>query len=83
MNDAMKILSERNGSDFIIVSFETFQDERDKKYEIFFDKFKIKNIKCLLPVGEKYIVKGEGHPNELSHNILANCISEKLNKELN
>ena len=48
----MKILSEKNGSDFMIVSLETFQDERDKKYEIFFDKFKIKNVKCLLPIGK-------------------------------
>ena len=78
----MKILSEKNGSDFMIVSLETFQDERDKKYEIFFDKFKIKNVKCLLPIGKKYIVVGDGHPNELAHNIIANCISKKLNKEL-
>ena len=77
--EKMKLLSEKNGSEFILLSLETFQDERDKRYKIFFDSFGVKNIKCLLPQGKEYIVVNDGHPNELAHNIIANCISEKLN----
>tara|TARA_Y200000002_G_C22645525_1_gene648962 strand:+ start:478 stop:1473 length:996 start_codon:yes stop_codon:yes gene_type:complete len=76
--EKMKLLSEKSGSEFVFLSLESFGDERDKKYENFFDRSKIKNIKCLLPQGKKYIVVGDGHPNELSHKIIAKCISAKL-----
>jgi len=81
--EEMKLLSKKNGSEFILLSLESFQDERERKYKFFLDRSEIKNIKCSLPRGKKYIVEGDGHPNELSHSILANCISEKLNRLLN
>ena len=31
-----------------------------------------------MPEGEKYIVKNDGHPNELAHREISNCISQKL-----
>lgn len=81
--EKMKLMSEKKGSKFILLFLESFQDERDHKYKVFLDKSEITNIKCFPPGGKKYIVVGDGHPNKFAHNILANCISGKIEKIIN
>jgi hypothetical protein len=76
--EAMHDLSIKNNSKFTIIMFRKFGDAREKKYEQFFNQKNISNIKCYFPNGSKYTVPGDGHPNELSHKIMSDCIFKKL-----
>ena len=31
-----------------------------------------------MPQGQEYVVAGDGHPNELSHNEIGECINQKI-----
>ena len=48
-------------------------------YEDFFKEKLIQNINCYFLEDHKYRVEGEGHPNELAHSIVSDCIYKKIN----
>ena len=75
MND----LSKKNNSDFSVIFLDKFKDNRAKKYQKFFKEKKISSFECLVPQGEKFIVPGDGHPNEISHEIISDCIMKRFN----
>tara|TARA_B110000196_G_C21036399_1_gene610185 strand:+ start:32 stop:1051 length:1020 start_codon:yes stop_codon:yes gene_type:complete len=77
----MNNLSIKNNSKFHIVTLEKFGDNRTEKYERFFEESKISNFNCYLPTKKKYGVPGDGHPNELSHKIISECIFKNLKSE--
>tara|TARA_B110001452_G_scaffold262635_1_gene262934 strand:+ start:1054 stop:2058 length:1005 start_codon:yes stop_codon:yes gene_type:complete len=75
----MQKLTLRNNSKFVLLFLEEFNDNRSYQYDSFLNEKKISHVKCLMPRGKKFMVPGEGHPNELSHEIISNCIYQKLN----
>jgi hypothetical protein len=77
--ESMKELAIKNNSKFSLLILDKFRDQRTKQYEKFLMQKKITNFKCFIPSGKKYVVPGEGHPNEISHKIISECIFKKLN----
>ena len=39
-------------------------------------------IECQFPLGKKYIVTGEGHPNKMAHKSISECVHKKLSLTL-
>ena len=74
----MNKLSLKNNSKFVLLILEEFHDDRSKEYDLFLKKNNISFVKCLVPKGEKFSVLGEGHPSELSHQSISECIYHKL-----
>ena len=74
----MNEISLKNNSKFILLILDDFHDERSMVYDLFLKKKNIPFIKCTLPKGQEYIVLGDGHPNELSHKNISECIYKKL-----
>ena len=76
--DEMNKLSLKNNSKFILLILEEFYDGRLDEYYTFLKNKNISFIKCPMPKDPKYAVLGDGHPNELSHNKIGECINQKL-----
>ena len=74
MND----ISNKNNSKFILLLLKDFDDRRTKEYDDFLKEKKISTIKCFIPEGKRFEVPGEGHPNEISHKLISDCIFKKL-----
>jgi hypothetical protein len=74
----MKKLAVDNKSKFILLILDKFTDEREDKYKVFLDEKKVSYVECIMPQGKKYKVPGEGHPNEISHAEISECVFEKL-----
>lgn len=53
-------------------------EESLSKYSIFFKEEKINFMHCPFPSNE--VVKGEGHPNNVGHKIVADCLNENFIK---
>ena len=51
-------------------------DNNLEKYKIFFNEAKINYINCQFPKNQA--VKGEGHPNEVGHTNVADCLIKNL-----
>ena len=81
----MNKISEKNQAKFILL-FLNIQELPAKKYAAyneFLKKNNISFIKCQFPLGEKYSVKGEGHPNKKGHQSISECIYKKLSLTFN
>ncbi len=74
----MKKISNHNNSKFKFLILENLKDNDLNKYSKFLSKNNISMINCPMPTGEKYNVRGEGHPNYLSHKLTAECIFKKI-----
>ncbi len=74
----MNELSLINNSKFVLLFLEDFNDDRFKEYDLFLTSNNINHIKCLMPKGQKYIVPGDGHPNDLSHYEIGKCVDQKI-----
>ena len=71
-------ISEKNNSKFKLLILENLTDSKLKKYSKFVSENNISMINCRAPQGEKYIVKGDGHPSYDAHQIIADCIYKKV-----
>jgi hypothetical protein len=76
--DEMNNLSLKNNSKFALLILEEFHDIRLNKYYTFLKDKNILLLKCPMSNDPKYGVPGDGHPNELSHNEIGECINQKL-----
>ena len=76
--EEMNKLSLKNNSKFLLLILEEFHDNRSNAYYSFLKNKNINYIKCLMPQGQKYVVAGDGHPNELSHNEIGECANQKI-----
>ena len=76
-NDYDKISNENN-SEFKFLILENLPKEKIDKYKKFLIKNNIALINCPMPQGEKYVVKGEGHPSALGHKITSVCIYKEI-----
>jgi len=76
--DEMNKLSIKKNSKFTLLILEEFYDSRLNEYYTFLKNKNISFIKCPMSNDPKYGVPGDGHPNELSHNEIAECINHKL-----
>ena len=51
-------------------------------FEMIMKNMGIKNnislINCPTPNGNKYVVKGEGHPSSLAHKVISECIYKEI-----
>tara|TARA_A100001011_G_C14285559_1_gene833519 strand:+ start:1420 stop:2400 length:981 start_codon:yes stop_codon:yes gene_type:complete len=74
----MKKISNLNNSKFKFLILENLKENDFNKYSKFLNKNNISLINCPMPTGNKYNVKGEGHPNYLSHDLTADCIFKKI-----
>ena len=77
----MNVLSKENNSKFILLILKDFGDSRKKAYSEFLKKNNIHNINCFLSSDKKYQVPGEGHPNEISHQLISECVFKKLKNQ--
>lgn len=77
----MNVLSKENNSKFILLILKDFGDRRKKAYSEFLKKNDIHNINCFLSSDKKYQVPGEGHPNEISHQLISECVFKKLKNQ--
>ena len=75
----MKKISEDNGANFVLLKLNEMPDSKMIVYEDFFKEKLIQNINCYFLEDRKYRVEGEGHPNELAHSIVSDCIYKKIN----
>ena len=75
---SMKKISEENKSRFVFLILNKIPDEKFIKYKEFFKKNSIDHINCYFPKGKKYGVEGEGHPNEIGHKSVSECIYDQL-----
>jgi len=74
----MNKISNENNSEFKFLILENLPKEKFDKYKDFLIKNNIALIYCPMPKDPKYVVLGDGHPNELSHNEIGECINQKL-----
>lgn len=44
----------------------------------FLKKITVDHINCYFPEGKEYGVEGEGHPNEIGHKLVSECIYDQL-----
>ena len=65
----------KNESELIIISL---SGNVDNLYRKFFDENQIKNIICQIPYNDKYIIKGDAHPNKEGNNLFGDCILNEL-----
>lgn len=77
--DKMNELSKQNNVKLTVLSL---SGELNQNYKNFFKKNDITQIECNLPISEPYVIKGDGHPNELGHKQIANCILDQFSKVL-
>ena len=77
----MNVLSKENNSKFILLILKDFGDSRKQTYDEFLKKNDIHNINCFLSSDKKYQVPGEGHPNEISHQLISECVFKKLKNQ--
>ena len=77
----MNILSKQNNSKFILLILKDFGDRRKQTYDEFLKKNDIHHINCFLSSDKKYQVPGEGHPNEISHQLISECVFKKLKNQ--
>ena len=75
----MKEISEKNGSDFILVNLDWKGSFKIENYRKYFEKNKIKFIDCSLPSSKKFIIPGDYHPNKNAHTKYKDCVSNYLN----
>ena len=73
--EEMHNLAKKNESELIIISL---SGNVDNLYRKFFDENQIKNIICQIPYNDKYIIKGDAHPNKEGHNLFGDCILNEL-----
>jgi len=64
-----------NNSKFSVLILDSKEDKFNK-YKKFFNSKNINYINCPFPANE--IIKGEGHPNQIAHKKVAECLNEKL-----
>ena len=60
-----------NNAKFTVL-FLSNSDNNLEKYKFFFNEAKINYINCQFPKNQS--VKGEGHPNEVGHKNVADCL---------
>ena len=75
---SMKKISEENKSRFVFLILNKIPDEKFIKYKEFFKKNSVDHINCYFPEGKEYGVEGEGHPNEIGHRLVSECIYDQL-----
>ena len=74
----MNKISSENNSQFKFLVLENLSEEKIKKYKKFLTKNDIDLINCPIPQGQKYVVKGEGHPSALGHKVISECIYKEI-----
>ena len=74
----MKEITEENGAKFILLVLNKMPKKKSIKYNKFFKEKSVKNINCYFKEEGKYRVTGEGHPNELAHMAISDCIYDEL-----
>ena len=74
----MNKLSLKKDSKFVLLVLEKFSDSKFVDYKIFLKKNNITYIECPMPQGQEFVVQGDGHPNDLSHQNVSECIINKL-----
>lgn len=75
----MKELSDEKNAKFVFLNLKSNLNEHID----FFNKEKINFIDCNLELTNKYLIKGDYHPNGKAHTFYSNCIFNKLkNKNL-
>jgi len=75
---SMKKISEENKSRFAFLILQKIPGEKFIKYKEFFKKNSVDHINCYFPEGKEYSVEGEGHPNEIGHKSVSECIYDQL-----
>jgi len=75
---SMKKISEENKSRFAFLILQKIPGEKFIKYKEFFKKNSVDHINCYFQEGKEYIVEGEGHPNEIGHKSVSECIYDQL-----
>ena len=81
----MNSISKINGSEFIslFLNVNELPTKQFDYYIRFLKENRIKFIKCQFPIGEDFIVKGEGHPNKSGHKSISDCVFNKLTSVFN
>jgi len=74
----MNKLSLKNNSKFVLLILKEFHDNRSSDYYSFLKNKNISHIKCQVPQGPQYGVRGDGHPNGLAYSEIGECIYQKL-----
>lgn len=73
-------LSKENNSKFIFVNL-MLNKTKKEKYKIFLESNNIIYADCEIELSEKYIVKNDGHPNNIANEEYAKCISKFIKKK--
>ena len=74
----MDKVSKMNGSNFQLLVLENLNKQKFNVYTNLARNNNIPLINCPMPQGEKYNVKGDGHPSYSAHKITAECIINKV-----
>ena len=75
---SMKKTAEKNKASFILLVLNEIPEEKLIKYKELFRENSVQYINCYFQEGDKYRVKGEGHPNALNHISVSDCIYDQL-----
>ena len=73
----MKELSNEKNAKFVFLNLKSNLSEHID----FFIKEKINFVDCNLELTNKYLIKGDYHPNDKAHTFYSNCIFNKLKKK--
>lgn len=68
-------MSKENNNEFIFINLLSKKDKIEK-YKIFSESNNIRYGNCVIDLNEKYIVKNNGHPNNLANKEYSKCISK-------
>ena len=74
----MKKISEQYSAEFILLVLNKIPDKKKIIYDSFFKVKSIQNINCYFLEEEKHRVEGEGHPNDLAHSTVSDCIYNQI-----
>ena len=77
----MKEISEKFGSNFILVNLDWAGSFKKENYENFFRKNEIKFVNCAVPLNKKFTIPGDYHPNEKAHTHYKDCLVDYIDKQ--
>ena len=67
---------------FLFLNADELPEKQFTAYKEFLENENIVYIECQFPLGKKYIVTGEGHPNKMAHKSISECVHKKLSLTL-